>query len=455
MTGLSVLRHLAASDHLTLIDTRADVVPESVRSEYPQIRLLLGQRARLAIEALGELAAEFDRAVVSPGLDDQHWLLQHLRASGVPMCTDIDLFFDAVVNQPSAMVIGVTGTNGKSTVTALTAALLSAAGVSAVAGGNLGPAALDLLSTQSSVYVLELSSFQLARSKESAFAAATILNLQPDHLDYHGSMAAYAAAKQRIYGAASVVVCNRDDPETAPKTSALKASEQDRWSFGLDAPASRQTGIAAQQGQRWLSVFAETMATPLAVLDTAALQLAGRHNEGNVLAALALAFAVAPENCTSEVAQIASMLRDYRGLAHRCERLGAIEGVQYINDSKATNVGATVAAIAGLRGLGPLLLLLGGDGKGADFSALADAVTTGVRGAFVYGAAAGQLEDVLGTKVATVRVETLFGALSAAREQAQPGDCVLLSPACASFDQFANFEARGDAFRSYVQELAA
>ncbi|MFK7912916.1 MAG: UDP-N-acetylmuramoyl-L-alanine--D-glutamate ligase [Pseudomonadales bacterium] len=452
MTGLSVLRHLGERDALTLVDTRAEVVPESVRAAYPSVRFCLGDAATRELAQFDHLAAEFDRAVVSPGLDDDHWLVALVRDSGVPLCTDIDLFFAALDGVVDARVIGVTGTNGKSTVTDLTARLFAGIGLTASAGGNLGPAALDLLASPCQVYVLELSSFQLARSAAGRFAAATILNLQPDHLDYHGSMDAYAAAKQRIYLRAEVAVSNRDDAATQPALTDLK-----HCSFGLNLPPHGGVGVAEQDGRSQLALAVSRGAAPIAVLNADALQLAGSHNLSNVLASLALVMAVVPDIDARQATQLARVLRDYRGLPHRCEPVAELDGVRYINDSKATNVGATVAAVEGLRAetRGQLLLLLGGDSKGADFAALADVVVTGVRAAFVYGSAASELAKVLHSAVATRRHETLMEALDAARELAHPGDCVLLSPACASFDQFANFAARGDAFRDYVQELAA
>ncbi len=450
-TGLSVLRYLYGREPLVLIDTRGPAVfSAEARAELPTVQALLDtDQARLETQ-LSAVLPKIRRAVLSPGLSEDHWLLQRLRNENISLCTDIDLFFAAV----DVPVIGITGTNGKSTVTSLVATLLRAVGVQARAGGNLGPAALDLLAEDAEVYVLELSSFQLARSQRLPYRVACILNICPDHLDYHGSMSAYIEAKQRIYAAAAHAVYAREDAQTYPDAGP-DSGPATRSSFGLDAPAPGDVGVLTQNQIRWLAAALDSVASPWLVLPCAELGIPGRHNERNALAAVAMVLALLPELPDSEA--LAEALRNFSGLPHRCERVAVVNAVTFINDSKATNVGATVAAVEGLRSdAGPqLLLLLGGDGKGADFSALGAVLATGVRAAFVYGADAQRIYEVLADVVPTQHCPTLTAAVDAARLVAQPGDSIVLSPACASFDQFANFQARGDAFRQYVLELAA
>ncbi|MGI9324960.1 MAG: UDP-N-acetylmuramoyl-L-alanine--D-glutamate ligase [Pseudomonadales bacterium] len=450
-TGLSVLRHLYGQEPLVLIDTRGpEVFGADAQAELPAVQTLLdADRVHLETQ-LNSVLPKIRRAVLSPGLSEDHWLLRRLRDENISLCTDIDLFFAAV----DVPVIGITGTNGKSTVTSLVATLLSAVGLRARAGGNLGPAALDLLSEDADAFVLELSSFQLARSERLPYRVACILNICPDHLDYHGTMSAYIEAKQRIYTAATHAVYAREDAETYPN-SGPDGGPAARSSFGLDAPALGDVGVLIQNQTRWLVAAVDSVASPWLVLPCAELGIPGRHNESNALAALAMVLALLPEPPDSEA--LAEALRGFSGLPHRCERVAVVNDVTFINDSKATNVGATVAAVEGLRSDAGarLLVLLGGDGKGADFSALAPVLATGVRAAFVYGADAQRIYDVLADVLPTQHCPTLIDAVDAALVQAQPGDSVVLSPACASFDQFANFEARGDAFRQYVQELAA
>jgi UDP-N-acetylmuramoylalanine--D-glutamate ligase len=455
-TGASVLRHLHGRVPLTLIDTRGEqAIAPALRQACPEVRYWPAADEQALRASIDSLLPELARAVVSPGLADDHWLLAALKAASVPVVTDIDLFFDALAGadaRPAVPVISITGSNGKSTVATLTAGLLQAAGVNARAGGNLGPAALDLLADDVECYVLELSSFQLARSRCAPHSVATVLNVQADHLDYHGSLAAYAAAKQRIYTCAEKCVSPVDDALAAPEAAEVF------WGITLAAPGPGQAGVCGDGRHRSFCVWPETAPAPRPLAPVSALRLAGAHNQRNALTALALVLAVVPD---AAPAALAAGLSAYRGLPHRCEIVRELGGVRYINDSKATNVGATVAAVHGLAadprdgGDASLVVLLGGDGKGADFTPLAQALAVGVRAAVVFGAAAAELQQALRDALTVFRCDTLDAALTQARSQARPGDTVLLSPACASFDQFRNFEDRGDAFRHQVEALAA
>ncbi len=432
VTGLSCVRYLASRDDLIVMDTRTD--PPGLaefHSEFPQIPLHLGA-SRI------EQGAELDRVVVSPGISLDHPLLTGLPA-GVPLVSDIDLFCEAV----DVPIVGVTGTNGKSTVTSLVGHLLNGAGIRTVVGGNLGDAALSLLDRPAEVYVLELSSFQLERMTAHHFTAATVLNVTEDHLDRHGSMAAYVAAKQRIYRDCGLAVAHRGEASTYPLTDCPLTT------FGADAPVKGHWGIRVRDTERWL-VRGETP-----IVAAASLPLAGVHNEQNVLAAMALASAF---DVSLQV--LAEAAGSFSGLPHRCQRVADVGGVTYINDSKATNVGATEAALLGLGSTLPgdvphIVLIAGGDGKGADFRALADVVGRFVKALVLLGRDAPALQAALGEQTETHRVADMDEAVTLAASIARPGDLVLLSPACASLDMYRNFAARGDHFTRAVEALAA
>ncbi|HSH42511.1 MAG TPA: UDP-N-acetylmuramoyl-L-alanine--D-glutamate ligase, partial [Arenicellales bacterium] len=268
-------------------------------------------------------------------------------------------------------------------------------------------------------------------------AAAALLNLSHDHMDRYASYADYVAAKQRVYHGARAVVVNRDDPDTAPR-----GRFDETWTFGLGAPqGERDLGILEQDGRRWLA------AGRTLLLDAAELRLSGCHNLANVLAALALAGAAG-----WELAPCAAAARDFPGLPHRMEIVAEIGGVRWVNDSKATNVGATVAALTGAGT--PVVLIAGGDGKGADFTPLAAALRRHARALVLFGRDAGRIEEAAGDSTETYRAEDLEQAVRRAAGLARPGDTVLLSPACASYDMFTDFEQRGDAFRAAVGRLA-
>jgi UDP-N-acetylmuramoylalanine--D-glutamate ligase len=334
--------------------------------------------------------------------------------------------------------VGITGSNGKSTVTTLLGRMADRCGARVAVGGNLGPPALDLLDDAVQIYVLELSSFQLERAGNLDLAVATVLNMSADHMDRHGSMQRYHHAKHRIFRGCQGVVFNRDDPLSRPVQADAVAS----WSFGLGAPDRRGYGVAAHRGESWL--FREF--TPL--LPAAQLRLRGHHNLANALAALALAemLQLPLEPCLEE-------LRSFAGLPHRSQLVADVDGVQFVNDSKATNPGATLAAIDGFAGSGAVIVILGGQGKGADFSALGRRVSQRCKAAVLIGEVAEALSAVLSPSLPSQRAQTMEAAVAAARGFAEAGDIVLLSPACASFDMFDGFAQRGDAFIAAVAAL--
>ena len=429
ITGYSCVRFLHATDRLTVIDTRAaPPFADKTRSQYPDVKLILGS-------AKAEHFVDADRIVVSPGLRTTSCLLDEARARAIPLVSDIELFLE----HARAPVIGITGTNGKSTVTALTGELLRDAGMNVGVGGNLGEAALDLLDEARDAYVLELSSFQLERLNVGRFAIASNLNVTPDHLDRYPDVGSYAASKQRIFVGCDVAIYNRADPLTFPQTGVGRSV-----SVGLDAPEQNGWGIVDLRGTRYLSTGDERF------LATEQLGIRGRHNEFNALAAMALARAAG-----GDTSSWSTTLQRFKGLAHRCQTVATIEGVTFINDSKATNLGACLAALEGLGETRKnIVLIAGGDAKNADLTPLREPIAKYVRHVITLGKDASAVESAVGDAAPTHRVATLRDAVLQSRTLAGPGDLVLLSPACASLDMFANFDARGREFADVVLGLS-
>ncbi len=429
VTGRSAARYVARQGGVPVVlDTRA--APADNRTED----LPRGTEVRWAAAGWpGDMDAAL--AVVSPGLPLDACLLQGARAAGVTLYSDIDLFFTAV-DKP---VIGITGTNGKSTVTSLAGHLLNRLGVDAGVGGNLGDAALDIIAPHHACYVLELSSFQLERSRQQSFFRAVILNVSEDHLDHHGGLDAYIAAKQRIYAKAQGCVVNRAQPHCQPGPGASLVS------YGLDAPDRPQDwGVRKSAGRRWLCRGEQQLC------DLQTLPLQGGHNEENVLAACALVYDLAQPGA----AALADALHSFKGLPHRFAVVGEHQGVTYINDSKATNLGATLAALQGMPAAGQVVLIAGGDAKGVDLSPLQPALRGRVKHMVLLGQAAAHLQTVAAAAaVPATLAATLAEAVGSARRQAVHGDVVLLSPACSSLDMFASFAQRGEQFAQLVQAL--
>lgn len=438
-TGRSVIRHLDGRERLLAIDTRAKPpFLDAVRADHPDVEVLAPRDWSRAL-------AVADRVVVSPGVPLDHCLARGAAAAGLPLTSDIALFLEAAQGKP---VLGVTGTNGKSTVVALLGELLAGAGLRAGVGGNLGTPALDLLAADRDVYVLELSSFQLERLERPELAVAALLNVSADHGDRHADLDAYAAAKRRIFAGAANVVFNADDPRTSP---------------GRDWPAGhsrKDAGRAiALNGDAGWRLDDEALVVDGKRLATRELALAGRHNHFNVLAAAAVARLAGVEVARLagvEVGRLHRVLTTFRGLPHRTQPVATVDGVTFVNDSKATNVGACVAALEGLGdGERNIALIAGGDGKGASFADLAAAVRRHVSCAVLIGRDAGRIEQALRGHARTTRAVDMADAVRSARAAAGRGGIVLLSPACASFDMYANFEARGEAFATAVRQLAA
>ncbi|PWW08989.1 UDP-N-acetylmuramoyl-L-alanine--D-glutamate ligase [Mangrovibacter plantisponsor] len=422
LTGLSCVNFfLARGVTPRVMDTRAtppglDKLPENIE-RY--------------VGSLNEdwlLAA--DLIIASPGIALATPALSAAADAGVEIIGDIELFCREV----QAPVVAVTGSNGKSTVTTLVGEMAKAAGVSVGVGGNIGLPALMLLDSPHELYVLELSSFQLETTYSLNAAAATILNVTEDHMDrYPFGLQQYRAAKLRIYENAHVCVVNADDALTMP----VRGADERCVSFGVDVGDYH---LNRQQGETWLRVKGEK------VLNVKEMKLVGRHNYTNALAALALADAVGLPRASSLKA-----LTTFTGLAHRFELVLESKGVRWINDSKATNVGSTEAALNGLHCEGALHLLLGGDGKSADFSPLRPFLQGDSIRLYCFGRDGAQLAE-LRPDVAE-QTETMEEAMRLIAAQVKPGDMVLLSPACASLDQFKNFEQRGEIFAQLAKEL--
>jgi len=440
VSGVSVLRYLVREGaDIVVTDSRAAPAGiDALRAEFSDIEFHLG--AFTAPQPL----SQFAEAVVSPGVALDEPFVRELLATGVPVVGDIELFARAI-NTPHASrltsnVVGITGSNGKSTVTTLVGEMARAAGIKVAVGGNLGTPALDLLADGVELYVLELSSFQLETTHSLRCKAATILNLSQDHLDRHGTMAHYAAVKGRIFNACEIAIVNRDDEAVRREAGGLRAGTR-VVSFGLDTPQDEQYGMLREDGEDWLSCGASRL------MPAAALKIFGLHNAANALAAVALADAVGIDRGSSLKA-----LKAFGGLSHRCEFVGELKGVRYFNDSKGTNVGSTLAALNGLPP--PIIWLGGGQGKGQSFTELREPLARQGRAAVLFGQDAGLIENDIVGALPIYRETDMSSALQRARALAQTGDQVLLSPACASFDQFRSYVDRGDQFRAAVRALA-
>jgi len=434
-TGLSCARFLAAQDvPLAITDSRENPPAlDEMKELLPDVALFVGGFDEAAFNAA-------EQVLVSPGVSVKEPMIAHARQRGVPVLGDIELFARHV----QSPVIAITGTNGKSTVTMLIADMARRAGNEVCVGGNLGTPALDLLMEADAsehkpdLYVLELSSFQLETTSSLNAVAAVVLNVSTDHMDRYTNTKEYAAAKARVYQNNGVMIINADDPVV----NRMAITDRTIIRFGLNPPDAGDFGLQIIDGEAWLSRGDEPW------LPESGLKLAGRHNTANALAALALGTAVN----LPKVAMLES-LRNFTGLPHRCQWVTEHEGVNWYNDSKATNVGAAIASITGMSG--QLVLIAGGDAKHADFSALKDAVANRVRNAVLIGRDAGMLEKALDGVVPVVYATDMVDAVTKARQLATKGDSVLLAPACASFDMYSGFEQRGEVFMQAVREVAA
>ncbi len=432
-TGLSALRWLARQGaRLSVADTRA-VPPglEQVRQEFPQVVVQCGPFTE-------DLFDQAEILVCSPGVPLAEPQIQKALAQGKPVVGDVELF--ARFRPKAARVIAITGANGKTTVTTLVGEMCKAAGLNTVVAGNIGLPVLDTLDGNvPDVYVLELSSFQLETTYSLQADAATVLNVTEDHMDrYDGKMANYATAKARIFQGRGVQVLNRQDAWSA----GMAMDGRQIVTFGLDQPSTADAyGLVSRDGRTWLAQ-GETV-----LMDLAEMPLAGLHNAANALAALALCRAI-----HLDMAPLLDTLRRFKGLPHRVEWVAEHQGVDFYDDSKGTNVGATCAALEGLPR--KVVLIAGGDGKGQDFTPLSKAVEQNARAVVLIGRDAPLIRKaVQAAGVPVIDATTMEDAVYKAFAAARHGDAVLLSPACASFDMYRNYVHRAEVFIAAVNKL--
>lgn len=431
ITGLSVARFLVQQgEPFVLVDTRISPPNAAlIAKDFPDVAVCFGELDR-------DLLANAEELIVSPGIAVSHPAIENAKSCGVPVVGDIELFARAA----QAPIVAITGSNAKSTVTTLVGAMAEQAGINVAVGGNLGTPALDLLDAQVELYVMELSSFQLETVSRLNAKVATILNLSADHMDRYATLGEYHAAKLRIYFGAENIVFNTKDTLTQPPL----AKGVTTFSFGGKAEFKR-FGLLERDEQTFLAWQFEPL------LNVNQLKIAGKHNIDNALAALALGHAAG-----LSMASMIEALKTFKGLPHRCEFVLSHGGVDFYNDSKGTNVGATLAALNGLARLPKkLVLIAGGDGKGAPFDDLVPTVSQVVRAVVLIGRDAPLLFELLKDKVRCEFADSMSDAVNKAYGLAEKGDAVLLSPACASLDMFKNYNDRGEQFCQAVEELSA
>lgn len=428
-TGLSCARFLLRKKiNFIIYDTRDNPPQLNVfKREMPHIPIYLGSFP-------SKLVKLSDQLIISPGISLHHPLISQ-RLNEIPILSDIELF----VKETRSPIIAVTGTNGKSTVVTLLREMIQSAGYLVSMGGNIGPPALDLLTQPPpDFYLLELSSYQLQTTYSLKAEAASILNLSIDHLDHHYDMNEYSLAKQVIYKNAKHIVYNRSDLNTTPT---IKTSAQ-LWNFGLDIPQNKSAfGVRLKKGSLYLAQGKS------AWMSADHLSISGTHNVENVLAAFALGSAIGLSRSS-----MVKSAKNFKGLPHRCRLVRVYRGVRWYNDSKATNIGATLAALKGLErsSYNKLILIAGGDGKGADFSIMKPEIQSKVDQIILFGKDANLLFRTWKGSATLFRVKHLHDAVQKAKRLAHEGDIVLFSPACSSLDMFKNFEERGEQFEAGV-----
>ncbi len=432
-TGLSCVRFLVENGvPVAVTDSRVNPPGfDEFKKEFKKVTCSVGGFENSLFEWAKHL-------IVSPGVAIDEPVIKAARERGVEVIGDVELFA-RVVKTP---VVAITGSNGKSTVTMLVSEMAKSAGKNVLVGGNIGTPVLDLLLEPApDLYVLELSSFQLETTESLDAAVSVVLNVSPDHMDRYRDLEHYVSSKQRIYGVHDggghgVMVVNRDD------ATVMKMLEKDREfvSFGLDEPTKNNFGRINYRGDIWLARGGERL------LPVSELRIAGKHNQANALAALALG-----EQVGLPMIAMLDALRNYTGLPHRTQWVASIDDVSWVNDSKGTNVGATLSAIQGFSQ--PVVLIAGGQGKGADFTSLREVVKEKSRAVVLMGEDASRIESALAGVVPVTCVKNMESAVREAFSLSQPGDVVLLSPACASFDMYSGFEARGEAFINAVRHL--
>ncbi len=435
-TGLSVAKHLAArKQSFKVIDSREHPPAlETLKQLMPEIAIEVGELNQKTIIEASEL-------VVSPGLSIKTPEIAAAAEQGIPITGDIDIFSKSV----SKPIIAVTGSNGKSTVVAILAGILSKAGMNFGLGGNLDGAnfkpALDLLEEEEKdFYILELSSFQLETTEKLGAEVAVILNLSADHMDRYESLDEYHKAKLKIFNGCKNLVINRDDVYSYPVTELNVPI----WDFGFSRPGVNGLGLLEEDGDQYLAFQFEK------IISVNELNIFGQHNISNVLAAVGLALAIG-----IDLNIIRAAIKKFKGLPHRCEWVASVSGIDFYNDSKGTNVGATMAAVEGLGQHidGHIILIAGGVGKGAEFRSLVPVINRWGKEVILIGQDAVEMASNFDKDINTYFATDMEDAVTTAFEHGAAGDAVLLSPACASFDMFDNFQHRGHSFIKSVEKL--
>lgn len=431
VTGLSVARFFArANQPFSVVDSReAPAGVADFKRQYPNIHLGLGT---LNFEDWGGVT----QIIISPGVSRKEPAIQQAIKAGVEVIGDVELFARNV----KAPIAAITGSNGKSTVTTLLGQMAKDTGINVAVCGNIGTPVLDALSDDVALYVVELSSFQLESTLALNARVATILNISADHMDRYDGLPEYLRAKQSIFFGADAVIFNRDDP----LTHAPMANNVEYVSYG-SSPADLKTWGMQRANAGQIIAFGSNE-----VVAIEALKIRGSHNALNVQAAFAMGKVLG-----LTIDSMANTAKAFAGLKHRCQFVATVEGVDYFNDSKGTNVGATIAAVKGLATGKNVILLAGGDGKGADFTPLKAAILDSVKTLITYGVDGPRIADQASGTCRLLEVETLDVAVQSAFSVQERGDVVVLSPACASFDMFKNYEMRGDHFIGCVEALCA
>jgi UDP-N-acetylmuramoylalanine--D-glutamate ligase len=431
-TGLSIAHYLKRRGYqFSMFDTRENADLRSFEQDFPLVDVFLGKLPDTFYEKISAV-------ISSPGVSLDHPVMHTIKQKNIPIWGDIEY----LAREVTAPIIAITGTNGKSTVTTLVGEMAKAAGLSVAVAGNIGDPVLNLLDDGKhyDLWVLELSSFQLELTESLRPLAATILNITPDHLDRHHTLKAYTQAKQQIYVGATYCFYNRDDQQTYPQ-----CANSPLYSYGLSTPVEGEWGLITQEKATYLAFGEER------ILSVEDLRIKGEHNWSNALAACALANAAGISR-----ASIIAVLKSFAGLPHRSQWIRKLDNVDWINDSKGTNIGATISAISGIgrTSRGKIVLIAGGQGKGADFNELRAPFEHYVRAVILIGEDAMKMDEALRDTVETMlHAPSLEEAVLTAKLHAKPGDVVLLSPACASLDMFRDFNHRGEQFTTAVCAL--
>ncbi|CAM4416412.1 MAG: UDP-N-acetylmuramoylalanine--D-glutamate ligase [Legionellaceae bacterium] len=429
-TGLSCLHYFQQRQiPVQVMDTRLEPpgLPE-LKTLFPTIPVHLGE---LNLSILSQA----EEIIISPGISLKEPAIAACKKQGIPILGDIELF----AREAKAPIVGITGSNAKSTVTTLVGLMAKQSGIKALVGGNIGIPALDLLNEPvPDIYILELSSFQLEVVNSLSCKIATILNISEDHMDRYPSLTDYSHAKQRIYDLAEFCLWNRNDALTFPQNNSNSIS------FGLDEPLNQEFGLRFLEGEYWLTKGKQPL------LSTNKLRIQGKHNWANAFAAFAIGEQI---GCSWEAMR--EILINFPGLPHRCQWVAEKNGIHWYNDSKGTNVGSTIAALSGFGTAisGKIILIAGGDGKGADFSDLREPIKNYVREVILIGRDAQRIGILIHEFMPVHYTSDLKEAVHQAKQGAKKGDIVLLSPACASIDMFNNYEHRGNVFMQAVQDL--